>query len=174
MWSRKGDTMPICKVCEKDLEPKKFGTTRKVNAKGENVEYKDSTCMVCRRKKHLLKPGKRDVHRKGNSNWYYNNPLKAKEQRLRRYGITLSEYNDLREKQNYSCAVCKKHETEVAQGRAMVSDYALHVDHCHTTGKVRGLLCTNCNTILGKCYDTTEILQNAIKYLTETFEEKTL
>jgi hypothetical protein len=165
--------MPICKVCNKDLELKKFSSSYRTNAKGERVEYKDSTCMVCRRKHHLSKPGKKDIHRKGSSKWYLNNPLKVKEQRLRKYGLTLQQYNNLRESQKFSCAICNKHETNVPQGRASITDYALHVDHSHTTNKVRGLLCTNCNTILGKCYDDPKILKNAIKYL-ETFEEKTL
>ena len=165
--------MPICKVCSKDLNINKFSSSFKMNSKGERIEYKDSTCMVCRRKKYLDKPGKRDIHKKGSSNWYHNNPLKAKEQRLKKYGITLSEYNAFRENQKYCCAVCGTHETEVAQGRAKSTDHALHVDHCHTTGKVRGLLCTNCNTILGKCYDNPKILENAIKFL-KTFEDTSL
>lgn len=41
----------------------------------------------------------------------------------------------------------------------------MYIDHNHTTGEVRGLLCSNCNTILGLCNDNIIILQSAISYL---------
>ena len=61
------------------------------------------------------------------------------------------------EKQNYCCAICKTHSDLLPRNLA--------VDHCHTTGKVRGLLCTNCNIGLGMLKDSSEILNLAIKYL---------
>jgi hypothetical protein len=164
-YGQKGDYMKQCKVCQKHLPIEKFGITYHVLKDGTKKSYYDSTCMVCRRKKHLENPEKRKIHKKGSSNWYKNNPEKGKEQRLRRYGITLKEYNELRKKQSYSCAVCEKNEKIVAQGRALTTDYALHVDHCHETKKIRGLLCTNCNTLLGKSYDDVKILKKAIEYL---------
>lgn len=57
--------------------------------------------------------------------------------------------------QGGTCAIC--------HGTATVGRLA--VDHCHLTGKVRGLLCTNCNTALGKLKDSKELLLNAINYL---------
>jgi hypothetical protein len=160
--------MKQCKVCQKDLPIEKFGMSYHVLKDGVKKGYYDSTCMVCRRTKHLENPEKRHIHRKGSSNWYKNNPNKVKEQRLRKYGLSLDEYNKLRKEQNYSCAVCGKHETEVVQGRALTTDHALHVDHCHETKKVRGLLCTNCNTLLGKCHDNSQILKKAVDYLNRT------
>lgn len=162
--------MTICKVCNKDLPDAKFGKTYHVLASGERKAYLASTCMVCYRNKYLEDPAKREIHRKGSSNWYKNNPQLAKNQRLRKYGITLDQYNDLRQNQNYKCAICNKHETAVAQGRACTTDHALHVDHCHSSGKIRGLLCTNCNTILGKCHDNPDVLKNAINYLIRSNE----
>jgi hypothetical protein len=159
--------MPICKVCNKNLDLTKFSSTYKENKKGEKVEYKDSTCMVCRRRKYLSKEGKKEIHRKGSNNWYKKNPDKTKEQRLKKYGLSYDQYNSIREKQNFCCLICKKHESEVPQGKALKTSHALHVDHNHDTGFVRGLLCTNCNTILGKCYDNPEILKSAIEYLNE-------
>lgn len=157
-----------CKVCKKELPDEKFGTSYHTNKQGERVSYKDSTCMVCRRQKHLENPANKEMHRKGAQNWYRNNPEKAKEQRLRRYKITLLEYNQLREAQDYRCACCGRHETAVEQGRSKTPDTALNVDHCHTTGKVRGLLCVNCNTLLGKSKDDISVLESAIRYLKET------
>jgi hypothetical protein len=157
--------MRKCRVCKNELPDERFAVSKKIDKSGILREYKDTTCMVCRRQKYLAKPGKRELHRLGNQSWYHNNPEKAKSQRLKRYGIDYEGYNKLREEQSYCCAVCKKHETKVSQGRAKTPATALVVDHCHTTEDIRGLLCTNCNTILGKCYDDISILMNAIQYL---------
>lgn len=54
------------------------------------------------------------------------------------------------------CAIC-----------AITTSDVLHVDHCHTTGKIRGLLCHQCNVLLGASKDSITTLQNAIKYLGE-------
>lgn len=157
--------MRKCRVCKHGLPDERFAVSKKKDKNGNIKEYRDTTCMVCRRQKYLAKPGKRELHRLGNQSWYHNNPEKAKSQRLKQYGLDFKGYNNLREKQSYSCAICGKHETEVSQGRAKTPATALHVDHCHVTHAVRGLLCTNCNVILGKCYDDVSILMKAIKYL---------
>jgi len=73
------------------------------------------------------------------------------------YGITLEEYSLMFEKQEGCCSGCKKHRS------TLKSD--LCVDHCHTTGKVRGLLCAKCNTALGMIEDNTNTLLNLITYL---------
>lgn len=78
----------------------------------------------------------------------------------RRYGISLKEYENLLEKQNGVCAICKAPNTDRRR-----YPY-LHVDHCHSTGKVRGLLCPVCNKALGLFRDNTKILQRAINYIT--------
>lgn len=160
--------MKKCRVCHNELADERFSTTKKTDKSGIVREYLDTTCMVCRRKTYLAKPGKREIHRQGTQNWYHANPDKAKSQRLKRYGLDLDGYNALRDKQKYCCVVCNKHENDVSQGRAKTPATALHVDHDHVTGKVRGLLCTNCNIILGKCYDDAKILKQAIKYLKDT------
>lgn len=75
--------------------------------------------------------------------------------RLKRYGLTPETYAKMLEQQNGRCAVCF----------AKPSDYPLVVDHCHATDEVRGLLCNNCNVLLGHARDNAEILQAAIDYL---------
>lgn len=157
--------MTQCKKCLKELTEEKFGKSYHTLVDGTKKAYKDSTCMVCRRKKHLEKPEKKEIHKEGSRNWYKNNPDKVKEQRLRKYGITLEEYNMRREQQKYCCMVCKRNEREVEQGRAIANTTALQVDHCHVTQTIRGLLCTNCNTMLGKVKDDVSILEAAIVYL---------
>lgn len=67
------------------------------------------------------------------------------------------------EKQNGVCAICKKPETAKKQSGNGIK--RLSVDHDHTTGAIRGLLCMYCNTALGKFKDDIEILKSAIVYL---------
>ena len=72
------------------------------------------------------------------------------------YGISTTEKEQLLVLQNNCCSICKN---------SFSSSKATHIDHCHTTKKVRGILCSNCNTMLGLSKDNQEILKNAIKYL---------
>lgn len=79
----------------------------------------------------------------------------------RNYGVTLEWYRETLSKQNNVCAICKQPEKAVIKGKVI----SMPVDHCHKTGKARGLLCTKCNRGLGLFDDNPENLQNAIKYL---------
>ncbi len=74
------------------------------------------------------------------------------------YGITLDQFNKMHSDQNGMCAICGSNVGD-SLGRS------LHVDHCHDEGKVRGLLCSNCNTGLGKFNDNSELLFKAANYL---------
>jgi len=76
----------------------------------------------------------------------------------RLYNITLSTYNDLLKSQNDRCAICARTKEE--------NNRYLCVDHCHKTGKIRGLLCSRCNRALGLLKDSKDILNNAIDYIT--------
>lgn len=75
---------------------------------------------------------------------------------LRLYGITLSEAEEIKVKQNGKCAVCFVD---------LIGGTQTHVDHNHDTGKVRGILCTNCNRGLGHFQDSKKHLASAIEYL---------
>ena len=71
------------------------------------------------------------------------------------YGLTESQFIDMFNQQNRTCAICKKPDFK----------RLLCVDHCHTTGRVRGLLCYKCNLAIGHLEDNTGSLQSAIEYL---------
>jgi hypothetical protein len=77
------------------------------------------------------------------------------------YGLSDSQYKALKRKQKNLCALCGNPETSVYRGKVR----ELAVDHNHLTGKVRALLCTNCNTALGKLKDSVYLLKKAIAYL---------
>lgn len=104
------------------------------------------------------------------ANWYKNNSEYVKSrQRVRnlqsQYGITEEQYFQLLSIQNNSCAICK---TNKPTGRWKV----FAVDHCHTTGQVRGLLCNECNRGIGLLKDSSDLLLAAVEYL-EKFKNKT-
>lgn len=73
-----------------------------------------------------------------------------------RYGLTLEQYDEMMEFQSGVCAIC---------GEENESGQPLYVDHCHESGKVRGLLCRRCNTLIGCAEDSTAVLTEAIIYL---------
>ena len=80
-----------------------------------------------------------------------------------RYGISVEQFNLIREKQDSRCAICKT-ELEIKKDSTFRSKKAA-VDHCHVTGKIRGLLCSSCNKGLGLFYDNEALLASAIEYL---------
>jgi Recombination endonuclease VII len=86
----------------------------------------------------------------------------------RNYGITMEEYRTMFAAQGFSCAICgeagKSPDTLVRSRRRGPSG-VLVVDHDHTTGKVRGLLCNSCNNALGSFKDDPNLLQRAAAYL---------
>lgn len=94
---------------------------------------------------------------KKNRKKYSNSDKRRDNQFKQRYGIGIKEYNILLENQNNCCAICKKNKSELSTN--------LHVDHDHLTGKVRGLLCFNCNSGLGRFKDNIEYLLEAATYL---------
>lgn len=86
--------------------------------------------------------------------------LRHKE-RERKFGISREIYSQMLQAQNGVCAICGNPETATRLGVVK----ALSVDHCHATGRIRGLLCSDCNTGIGKLKDDLKILQSAIQYL---------
>ena len=76
---------------------------------------------------------------------------------LKNYGITLEQWNALFASQGSVCGNC--HATEPGGSGTW------HTDHCHETGVVRGILCADCNTGIGKLGDTIEGLLQAVEYL---------
>lgn len=78
--------------------------------------------------------------------------------RCKKWGISVSQYCALEQAQNNKCAICKQPQSGIGKQR-------LCIDHNHTTGKVRGLLCDPCNKMLGHIKDSVETLSNALEYL---------
>ena len=95
--------------------------------------------------------------------WNKKNESDKRDRYLKRtYGISELEYEAMLLSQNNSCKICY---TEFSQSWG--SDAPV-VDHCHTTGKVRGILCNECNRGLGYFHDNRQALLNAAKYIEES------
>ncbi len=92
-----------------------------------------------------------DCRKEGRRNTYY----------LGNYGIGLRECKAMLDKQDNVCAICNKHGFKMHVGK----EHGLNLDHCHSTGVVRGWLCDNCNRALGLFKDDITVMKNAIKYL---------
>jgi hypothetical protein len=78
------------------------------------------------------------------------------------HGITLKDYNILLESQDGTCAICGNEETGCNQHGILKF---LSVDHDHTTGIIRGLLCKRCNLVLGQIKDSIDLLNKMKMYL---------
>jgi len=116
-----------------------------LNSKKHYIKNKKRKLELARTRYKLL----RDKDPVGVSKKEYDFNLK------RYYGISYEDYDKLLLSQNNACAICKNPEYR----------RRLSVDHCHATGKIRGLLCTKCNVGIGSLNDNIEYLKNAIDYL---------
>ena len=83
------------------------------------------------------------------------------------FGITLDQYMQMLVDQDFVCKICSRPERAKLHGKIK----NLAVDHCHDTGKVRGLLCAQCNTVLGTVEDNIERLYSMIQYLKKSREQ---
>lgn len=90
---------------------------------------------------------------------YYqkNKKRRAATERYRRYGITQEQFDQMLEQQSHKCFICF---TDKPKGMG-----GWLVDHCHATSKVRGILCANCNSMLGHAKDNIATLERAAFYL---------
>lgn len=120
-------------------------------------------CTKCKLKKDFHKGNKtwcKDCVNAYNKVWYENNRERGlrwrKNGHLKRtYGITLDEFEVKLKEQNGVCAICGIKQ----EGKHLA------VDHNHTTNKIRGLLCENCNRGVGMFKDNVALMQKAIDYL---------
>jgi hypothetical protein len=145
-----------CTNCKKNLFISDFSPNS-----NSNLGF-TSHCKVCRAKKEADR--RKNPQYKEKIKKYKLDPAnkrRTKDSALKRlFGISIEEYDKMFQKQNGVCAICYR--KEVASHIR-----SLAVDHCHKTGKVRGLLCTSCNQGIGHLKDSVVLLENAIRYLTE-------
>jgi hypothetical protein len=109
-------------------------------------------CRACKE----IKPANHFPRNRGNGDGLFGRCIECERwfQRYKKYGISRKEYEAKFFEQDGKCAICR-----------VPSTGQLHVDHCHTVNKVRGLLCFNCNAAIGLFKDDPLMLQAAIAYI---------
>lgn len=131
--------MAICTKCKEEKEDWEF------NMDNSRANRLTSQCRECVRK------------------FRQNSEQSFKDRLWNCFGMTIIEYEMILESQNGVCAICGKIQTQKdCNGRVV----RLAVDHCHKTGKIRGLLCSGCNGKLGSLEDENWI-PKALAYLKE-------
>lgn len=105
-------------------------------------------------------PRTKEIYRKNyDKNFELKKPSRREYMLKRSYGITTEEYEVMNQGQDNKCLICKKEQPLLINRKGLV------VDHCHKTGKVRGLLCNRCNLCIGQFGDNHVLLQAAADYL---------
>ena len=131
-------------------------------------------CIQCRDlsyKKHYLENKERCLSR--SKKWAEANKEKvaaiARASHLRRkFCLSGADFLQMKEKQNNACAICQQEPKEFKDSYGRSKSWC--VDHDHVTGKIRGLLCCNCNLGLGHFMDNTDFLRQAILYVEQSFK----
>ncbi len=113
-----------------------------------------SWCKVCHNERHWVNREENNAKCKAH---YAANKAKYKNyHRLKSYGVSQEQYDSMFENQKGCCAICNQ---------TLDQSKNTCVDHCHKTGKVRGLLCANCNFGIGHLKDSIPLIESAIQYL---------
>jgi hypothetical protein len=144
------------KTCSKCGKIKPLELFHKDNKAKSSV---DTCCKVCHSQKTKIyqKLNPRKLTQK-NARWKRDNIDHVRDVYYKKkYGISLYQYNELHKLQNGCCALCKQLE-KLPKSR-------LGVDHCHDSGRIRGLLCDLCNTALGRLGDSPESIERVLKYV---------
>lgn len=146
--------MKLCKRC---------GATKSLEDFHKDKKSKDGRCFYCKEcnksKTRAYYAGLDKTAEKARGKSRAENGDYRNYQYLKKYGITLDEYNSLLEKQGGKCAICGITREECNDKRA------LPVDHDHETGHVRGILCHSCNRALGLFKDSPDVTAKATEYL---------
>lgn len=120
--------------------------------------FKGCTCELCVAQRATDR--RYNVSRKADPLTYLSQ--QAVHRRAQRRGLTLEQLLAMEAAQASLCAICHQPETALgAHGKVK----SLAVDHCHETGRVRGLLCNNCNRAIGLLGDSVDLLLKAVEYL---------
>lgn len=152
---RRGPIDPVtekqCRACGETKPHSEFSLSR-ATAPNRNAVYR-SNCKACQA-----------TAARG---WYARNPERAKANKRRfnlerSYGLTVDQYDEMLQGQGGGCAICGMTNLHVSVTR---KQFQLNVDHCHDSGRVRGILCSRCNRALGLFGDDPAVLHQAIAYL---------
>ena len=157
---------------------------RKASKDRARAKYREKNREILREKNKIYRKEKPETVKESNKKWRENNRDKrdthqrrylernpeARKETIRKskythikrvYGLSKEQFYEMMKNQNDCCAICFARKEEQHYK-------TLSIDHCHKTGKVRGLLCSNCNTALGLFKDNKDSIQRAIQYLEQS------
>lgn len=156
------------KICHDSAqrENRYKGNTKFCNGCQKYLELESNFYLRANKKTYRARcKGCNDLTRKKWFPEYYKSSYSPEKSRgrmlLGKYGLSSDDYNKLLIAQNSLCAICRQPETDMINGKVK----SLSVDHCDLSGIVRGLLCSNCNTMIGKARHDIALLTASIKYL---------
>jgi hypothetical protein len=124
--------------------------------KCDEVKSVEDFCKDFHNKRGIAAYCRECLSKKGKTAYVNHKDRYVKAYLKRKYGMTLTEYDEMLKSQGGVCKICKKSPTD---------NKRLCVDHCHKTLKVRGILCDGCNLTIGKMNDDVNLLRSAIDYL---------
>jgi hypothetical protein len=157
----------FCSGCGGTKAITSFG---KQKSRPDGVEYRCKNCMKNYRSKRYSNPKIKRKLLKSSAAWREKNPdSDVNKHLMRKYGISLEQYNNMFQIQNGLCGICGKKES-TRRRKKTEGNERLAVDHCHETGVVRGLLCFKCNTAIGSLGDNEEMVMRVIFYLTNSLK----
>lgn len=150
-----------CKICAHEKRVKRYANNRD-QAIIDAAKWKKDNRERINELTRMDKKNHPEKYEKWRKDYYERNKKDITTRAIcRRIGVNVNDYNALMKAQNGQCAICGKEETRKLKGKLM----RLCLDHNHETGKIRALLCHDCNSGLGKFYDSPDILTKAAIYL---------
>jgi hypothetical protein len=167
--------MKVCKVCDFIGEDKEFAENRltcidcyverekaryhanKAKHKAKRVAYGLKNKERIREKAtEWYRQNKEKAKKRINENYNENKEVIILKRKLKRHNLTIQQLEIMKNKCNDLCQICGKGSDKIC------------IDHNHINGKVRGLLCNNCNSGIGFLRDDVKILKSAISYLSKS------
>lgn len=176
----------FCKSCNQEKPIAEYYLKKGTR---DGLYYKCKSCISThwaeyrKRNPHVVKNANKNAYQKKREErieyariWAENNPEKRKAARLRhkernpeysresilkRHGLTIEQFKKSLVEQNNSCWIC---------GDGFKSPQDAKMDHCHSSGRVRGILCSHCNTAIGLAKEDVVVLKKMIEYL-EKFKQ---
>jgi len=139
-----------CTKCKELKLESEFYKVGKTNPKPRTI------CKTCYAETFRINYKKNPERYRGYTNNKPYRPELKRKANLKTFGLTIAEYDQMLVAQNNVCAICNN---------TCSSGKRLAVDHCHITGKIRGLLCRRCNQSIGKFNDDPVLIQKAVNYL---------
>lgn len=161
----------VCKKCGKKKGYSAFHIDRRTS---DGLKYR---CRLCTNKTKAMwrarnadkvQAGRRESYQKNLATYRAYSQSSSRRRaiftfKLRSYGLTIAQFEEMVKAQKGRCAICDKLPSE-ALGH---NHHRLCIDHDHKTGAVRGLLCVRCNAGLGAFSDSAELMENAKNYITK-------